>query len=250
MKSSSWFEDGDNIFAEKSVNRELMIDPSFIRNVLVSSGCKEVCPDIIDLADAISTSSLAADPRIWPMKVIRLIASKTNAAIASSVMNICFSESVIGFNAAYMCRAQSCKYIDLIENMQESDVGDIKSLIKNEGYYWGFGVVKREKDERVTCFKRWFDSRVNSWSERIRKRYTAYCVYEAMIGDIKPLNCNIALYFSFVLDVAGVPLNSTSSVVSCLVSPCYIINALEGSNDNGLILEDNVPEEKYIYVGR
>jgi hypothetical protein len=196
--------------------------------------------------DALSVASSAADPRIWPLKAVRL-----GSAYGSATLGMTAGMLVTdGVHGPRIC-AEAATWIGAVA----AEVGFAPSddALARAMAPWfarqvfplpGLGVAAREVDERVVAFADWCarTSRAIGPHWILMRRIEAI----AIAARRTPLNITGAAA-AVLLDLGFSPAQMHLPAVM-LVMPCFVANAVEGAAQAPEVLRA-LPDTSVRYVG-
>jgi len=203
------------------------------------------CCDVLD--DIVCTSTLA-DPRIWPLKMTRLIASYGSIMPGVAAGLLAQEGARIGpwtLGGA----AQVLTELSLEVNGREDDrtwvLQVVESYVKGRGLIAGFGTPYRQVDERLIAF-----------SSRMRRRRRHLLPYwrtmEAIVAAARVLRKfepNVSSAMAAAMLDMGISAQEVSPLITSLCHHMFFANACEGAKQAPAILRQ-MPPNLVRYVGR
>ncbi|HSU41886.1 MAG TPA: hypothetical protein VLJ38_20040, partial [Polyangiaceae bacterium] len=113
------------------------------------------------LDDAVGVMTLA-DPRIWPLKLTRVVGSYGGFLAALSAGTLAENEARIGPWACVDASKVLCALHAELDGRQD-DLSYVREVLaayrKKHRFVWGFGTPYRGRDERVIAFRRCMERR-------------------------------------------------------------------------------------------
>ena len=198
------------------------------------------------MLDDVAVSLTLADPRVWPLKMARLVSAYGGCLPALAVGFLCVEEAVIGYWTAG--RAAEL-LMELRNEVHETTVDSVlprlaRRVDRGESL-WGFGVPFRPYDERLFLLRR----RV---VERGRDQLPFWRIAEAAgaaTRQLKGLEPNIASGVAAVcLDLGFTP-RQIGILCVTLAQVDIMANAVEGAEQAPAILR-KLPDDRVRYVGK
>lgn len=199
-----------------------------------------------DMLDDFAATMTIAEPRIWPMKVTRLVASYGRTVPAALAGTLCFESHLIG---PWTTRETATLLMELMElagaNAPESAIeAATLELMAHHPRLIGFGVPFRAVDERVValadCVARRGRDTLPYWSMSQRMWAT--------VRESRQLEPNI----SAALAAAGLDLGLTPDELApltvALLQNIFWANAVEGARQAPAVLR-RLPDDRVEYVG-
>ncbi|MBW2736501.1 MAG: hypothetical protein JRH20_29285 [Deltaproteobacteria bacterium] len=201
--------------------------------------------DEVGVLDAIASTWTVADPRVWPLKVARLLASHGNA--------------LSGLGGGFL--ALSCRFIGpwrnlpatsrlLVEVNEATAHGEdfneaVHALLAARRYLPGFGVPFRAEDERLAPLRRCLErtGRQAHHYFSLSERLASWVMERRQLGPNAALSVAAAL-----LDV-GVGAASQGAMGAALMVHMFFANACEGAEQRAEVLK-RLPKETVRYIGK
>jgi hypothetical protein len=176
-------------------------------------------------------AATAADARVWPLKITRLLSSYGNAYAGFYGGQLATPSDRIGAGSLH----KSTQSLKELMNAIEMHGGQItaetlkpilaKYLEKNPRIN-GFGVPFRKTDERLDAFLK----RIQGHPFADRPYWKLACLLMKQMREFKGVEPNMSLAVAAVLLDLGIPAHQASFVCSLLImSPAFSSHALEGS---------------------
>ncbi len=240
-------EDGDNRFRGHSVDRDLAGQRSLVQTLVLALTGRTIDADAAAVIDDLAASILAADPRIWPLRIARLGATYgSTLAGAASALLAQESTSVGGGSSAAVAQYLSRIAAELGSNLDDDDAlaAIVARDVAHGHKFIGYGVPFRDVDERVTTAERCLGARgrANGKHWRLARRIEAALVRHRAA----PLNAAGAMAAA-LLDL-GFPPAEIPVVVIFLSTPSLYANAVEGAEQKSPVLQ-RLPDECVEYKG-
>lgn len=180
------------------------------------------------LLDDIVVCSLAADPRIWPLKVVRIVAAYGRPVPA---MLAGMSSTAGGF-MGWGTYAPAARFLARVAEASSQAAREALVAAHREAKRLvpGFGVAFREEDERAVALRGCLTAR----------DYTGTHWSNALLleGMLRPLGApmNIAAASAAVLLDLGFTAEQIDALGPLLLLPNYLANAVEGAAQSPSIL--------------
>jgi hypothetical protein len=198
--------------------------------------------------DDIATTASLADPRIWPLKLTRLVASYgcTGPAVAAGLLilegarigpwsTVKAAEALVELHAAIGGRYDDTDLVAKVVNLH----------IEKHHVLWGFGTPFRDHDERLVAFR-------ECMIRRRRDRLPYFRTMDAIIDVVRQRrkmepNMSIASAAAF-LDL-GLSVEQAGPISFALMFHMFLANGVEGRNPESEVLRE-LPENRIRYVGK
>ena len=239
-------DDGDNSFRGSSVNGELAGRDGWTSALSLAFGGPRLAAPTAALIEDLAVCSLAADPRIWPLKMARLVASYGVTLPAMAVGHLALEGAIVGAEptgaAAEILTEWTSKLgVDPTREALEAHVDEVLS----HGRVPGFGVAFRGHDERVEGIKACLAKRgfVAGRHWRLVTR-----LEEVMIARTK-VRLNLAMASAAVLLDLGYAPKQVRMWMSAFLDVCFYANVVEAAEQKSPELL-SIPRGLVAYVGR
>ena len=203
-------------------------------------------PEARDVLDDMAASMTIAEPRIWPMKIARLVASYGRIVPGAVAGVLSFESELIGpWTTAETARQLLALAEAVGEDPTDADVREATlAMLAERGRLVGFGVPFRSSDERVAalsaCIARRGRTALRYWS-------LSQAMWAAL-RDAKGLEPNI----SSALAAAGLDIGLTPDELApltvALLHNIFWANAIEGAAQQAPVLR-RLPDARVRYVG-
>jgi citrate synthase len=199
------------------------------------------------MLDDLAVCIIAADPRIWPLKVVRL-ASAFGGLVSGLCAGLLATDgSTIGpislsHSARFVCSIASEVGSSISPPAVEAAVG--RRLAAPDFRFPGFGVPFREQDERVgavgTC--------VASRGRAEGYHWRLVSAMSAVLAERKKLPMNVAGAAGAVLLDLGFDADQIDPISLALFFPNHFANAVEGAEQAPVLLQ-RLPADAVRYDG-
>jgi hypothetical protein len=220
-------EDGDNRLQGHSVANDLAGAETWLGVVVLGVTGRRLAAAERDMLDDLGVVMTVADPRIWPLKLGRLVASYGSTLAGLAAGTLAMDEALIG-NWTFGSMAALLRKLRLsvsapddlqsVEAACQEQLGDARRIL-------GFGVSSRPLDERVEMLK----VRV---AARGRERLEYWTLFEnvaAAVFRMKGLRPNIASAAAAVCLDLGFDERETAVLSAFIGLSDFLPNAAEGA---------------------
>lgn len=200
------------------------------------------------LLDDAACALTLADPRIWPLKLTRLVASYGSTIPAAAAGLLIEEQARIGpwasANAAEALLSLGAEISDhASEPLHVRRVVD--TYLAEHRVIWGFGTPFRARDERLVAFGDCMVRRGRSEG----RYWRIFLLVADEIRAARGIEPNIAMGLAAaLLDMAMTP-REVGAMATALMQHMFFANAFEGAGESGLVLR-LLPTECIRYVGR
>jgi hypothetical protein len=199
------------------------------------------------LDDAVGVMTLA-DPRIWPLKLTRVVGSYGGMLAALSAGILAENEAHIGPWACVDASKVLCALHTELDGQQD-DAEHVRSVLANfrkeHRFVWGFGTPYRGRDERVIAFRKCVERRGRSHLPYYR---TIGALAVAMKEATKA-EPNIGGVLSAVLLDLGLTPSEVGAMVVALAQHMFFAQAIESAKAANRELQE-LPPDYVHYRGR
>jgi len=188
-----------------------------------------------------------ADPRIWPLKLTRVVAAYGSTLPAAAAGLLVMEDARIGpwttANAAELL-------IEFRSALGErtADPASVRELVlahlDSHRFIWGFGTPFRDRDERLVAFRACLRRRERDGRPYVRLMDAVVEVVRS-VRHVEP-NIGLGVAAAF-LDMGFTP-HQVGSLSAALMQHIFLAHAVEGSR-NGATLRE-LPQTYVKYAGR
>lgn len=207
---------------------------------------RKLDPQSCTILDKIAQVCAVADPRIWPLKVTRLISAYGRYLPAIAAAQVFLPEVNLGPAVIAKTASQFLKIQQTVgksihtENIEKA----LLELLNTQTTLLGWGVPARNHDERYHELKAWYQlhGHINRYFWRLLMEM------EPTLQKVKGLKPNAsAIISAILLDLDFSPEQANIFMLSFLYS-AFLTNALEGANQQPAILR-KLPANTTVYRG-
>lgn len=189
-----------------------------------------------------------ADPRIWPLKLTRVIAAHGGMAAAAAAGLLIQEDARIGpWTSAKAAELLVDLHLQLVGTGFDAEAVDVvvRQYLDNHHFVWGFGTPFRKRDERLVAF----------WScleRRGRRQLPFMRTLDAVAAVVTPAretepNMGMAIAAAF-LDL-GLDVHEIGPLCTALMQHMFFAHAVEGARQAPVVLQ-RLPERCIDYRGR
>ncbi len=202
------------------------------------------------LLDDVAAAMTVTDPRIWPLKLTRLVSSYGRCLSAVAAVNLCIERAAVGHWTSGDAAAMLLEIDRRLRALPKGhDQGQLEVLlarmVAKQGRLMGFGVPFRDEDERVVlvaaAVERYGRHEGRYW--RLLERVSA--VMQRVCGV--PPNIGAAVG-AVCLDMGMTPAQA-SRISVALGQNVYLANAIEGAGQAPAVLQ-RLPDDCVDYQGK
>jgi hypothetical protein len=219
-----WADFGDYEHFGARLHRDLT-GTTTLAQLVVFSACG-VLPrgDDAAILDDIACAAHVPDPRVWPMKIGRLVATSTRRAIGGALAGLAalagdaLGESTFAATTALVLEAREVR-----ARAPDDATRALAALVASRETMPGFGVQQRAVDERVAALRACI-------TRRGRASLPAWAAFEALAAAAAVAGSapNIFSASAAALLDAGVPEEAVPTVTAELLAPQFFAHALDG----------------------
>jgi hypothetical protein len=243
--SAHWGFDDHRYFGH-AVFEELLGRESLTGLTALSILGRRLPPDACALLDDAAVSLTLADPRIWPLKLTRLLSSYGSSVAAIAGGLLIQEHARIGPWA-------SQEAAELLEAFH-AELGPsahptrVEAIVRNHltkhHFMWGFGTPFRERDERLVAFS----ARMR---QRERDQLPYWTLFEAIakaVVDQRKAQPNIGMGFAAACLDLGLRAQEVGPLTTFLMQHMFFAQGVEGARQASEGLR-RLPDESVIFVG-
>jgi hypothetical protein len=239
---------GDNRFCGHSVARDLAGREGYVGLLALSIAGRRLAPDERALLDDLSVVISTADPRIWPLKLVRVTAAFGGCLSAVAAATLLLEGALIGPHVTGQAAELLLAVSAALASSDDTDAvleRECRRLLAPGRRLAGLGVPFRPEDERLTML-----------SERVEARgraglpyWTLFVRVRRAFRRIKKLETNIGLGAAAVCHDIGFNPRQTAILLVALGQNDFWSNAVEGAAQAPALLR-RLPPTHLRYVGR
>lgn len=234
------------LFRGVDLTRDL-IEEDYLSVVSLALGNRRLNEEECALIGRLGVLASIGDPRIWPMKMARIIGSYGRPQMAIAASFAMLDDAPIGPHPAQL----TAKFFASIAD-QHLDRAKALSQAKSVIAKWmadkrsvpGFGVPKRQEDERNKAIHRWYAQNV----EVPGRHWELYRDIAAHMSEHYDLGPNFAAPIAAIALDVGFDADVVAVFTSFLVFWGIAANAHEGTRESPEVLR-RLPDEFIEYVG-
>lgn len=193
-----------------------------------------------ELLDCLSVVLSVADPRIWPLKINRLVGAY-GGALAAFGAQICVEGDLIGmWSAGYAAQT----LVELHTALTQSCGADLDALLEAKKRLTGYGVPFRPRDERLDALRECLE-------KRGRTNLTFWQLQEQMSEIVlrtRGIAPNIVIGAAAMLLDMGFEVRQVSPMAHFFNLPVFVANAVEGAAQAPAVLRC-LPDDAIDYIG-
>lgn len=206
---------------------ELLGNEGFMGLTALSVTGRRLSADCCAVLDDAAVALAMADPRIWPVKLARVVASHGRTLPACAAALVSMEGARIGPHAFIGAARGLSRFKSLLPNPDDDAAARsvFSEHLSKHGMLWGFGTPFRARDERFVAFR----ARVVA---RGRHRHVHWRTMEAIVGAANTLchaSPNISLAVAAVCLDMGFSDTEVGAMAVSLMQHMFLANALEES---------------------
>jgi hypothetical protein len=246
-RSAHWGWDEHRYFGHK-VFEELAGHESFMGLTALSVLGRRLSPeDCCVLEDAANTLTMA-DPRIWPLKLTRVVASYGGTVAAAAAGLLVEEGAQIG---PWACGRAAGVLAELHAEIgtRQDDAKHVRGVVvrylERHAFIWGFGTPFRSRDERLVAFRRCMNTR----GRHTRPHYRTMEAVANAVRGFRRAEPNIVLALAAVCLDMGLAVDEIGPLATTLMQHMFFAAAVEGARQAPEFLRE-LPENYVTYVGR
>lgn len=218
---------GDNRFRGNSVNEDLAGRVSHWQLLALAVGHDSLPPEDAPLLDDLVVCCIAPDPRIWPLKIVRLLSAFGHPTAGTIAGTYSTEGSPFGWRSC----ASSAEFLVAVAEAHRSR--DLSGALQDShsGPYPGYGVPFREEDERVVALRKCVE-------QRDRPGDFYWKLAHKIEGEATAPPLNIGGASGALLLDRGFSPKQILGVGPILAHPNYLANAMEGAEQAPAVLRE------------
>jgi len=246
-RSAHWGWDEHRFFGHK-VFEELAGHESFMGLTALSVLGRRLpaeCSAVLE--DAANTLTMA-DPRIWPLKLTRVVASYGGTVAAAAAGLLVEEGAQIG---PWACGRSAAVLVMMHQGIAGrcDDADHVRAVVaeylENRKFIWGFGTPFRQRDERLVAFRK-------CMTEKRRDTLPYFRTMDAVakaVRELRRVEPNIVFALAAVCLDMGLGIEEIGPMTSTLMQHMFFAAVGEGARQAPAVVRE-LPEAYVSYVGR
>ena len=208
---------------------------------------RELPRDCYPVLDDAACALVLADPRIWPLKLTRLVASYGSTVPAAAAGLLIEEDARVGPWACTKAAEELSSFEARIGSRTEPE--HVRSVVEEylaaHRFVWGFGTPFRERDERLVAFRACITRRGKSEG----RYWRTLGLIADEIREARRAAPNIAIAIAAAFLDMGMTPHQIGAMTAAIMQHMFFAHAIEGAGDSGHVLR-LLPDECLRYVGR
>lgn len=219
------------------VYRDLSGRTSYLGLVAFAITGRRLSRDDEAVLDDIAVCSHVAEPRVWPIKLARVVASVGRAVPGYVAGTIALDSDLIGGRMTSDVTRLVLAFEAFLASGDKSD-DDVEGFVASYPRLSGFGVPVRPADERLVALRA-------ALSKRGRTTSRYWRVVDRLVEVVRKtrrLEPNVLVGFTATLLDLGFRVHEISAMSVVLFQPTFLANAVEGAEQRAAVLRALPPE--------
>jgi hypothetical protein len=241
-RTAHWGWDEHRYFGYR-VFAELAGQESFTGLLALSILGRRLPSESIAVLDDIAGVVTLADPRIWPLKLTRVLASYGSPIPAVAAGLLMEDGARIGPSTTiFAARALAAFHAELGERSDQSEVVDasVARYLETQPFVWGFGTPFRARDERLVAF----EERMRRCGRNELPHFRTMRAVADAVRRARRVEPNMGIALAAVLLDMGITPEQIGVLVTALMQHMFFGHAVEASSPSDPVLR--VLPEAYI----
>ena len=205
-------------------------------------------PACCALLDDTAVALTLADPRIWPLKLTRLVASYGGIVPAAAAGLMIQEGARIGPWTTLQAATLLSKFKDSLGAHLDDPVrvrSVVQEYLDEHHFVWGFGTPFRPRDERLVALI----ERVRVHERDTLPHWRTMLAVSEVVRAQRKTEPNVGLAVAALLLDMGLSDREIGPLTTTLMQHMFFANAVEGAQDPPAFLRE-LPEEHLEYVGK
>ena len=222
---------GDHRFRGRSVLNDLIDRADPLEVTWLGITGKTLSPEDKQLLSWMTTAAVAADARVWPLKISRILSSYGNPYAGFFGAQLATPSDRIGagsLSKASLALQTILNELDLrsLEINEENVKPILLNYLETYPVLNGFGVPFRKKDERLEAFL----VRFKGHPSEQKPHWKLTSVLISLMSELKGVQPNFGIAVAALLMDMGITADLTPFVCSVVIMcPCFSSHAVEGA---------------------
>jgi hypothetical protein len=246
-RSAHWGWDEHRYFGH-GVFEELTGSESMTSLMVLSVLGRRLPADCCSVLDDAAAALTLADPRIWPLKLTRVVAAYGSPIPALCAGMLLENEARIG---PWAFIEASRALIELHSAIGEAagDAAHVEGVVARylaeHAFVWGFGTPFRARDERLVAFRRCIQLR----GRDVLPHWKTMEAVAAAVSKAKNAEANMGIAVAATLLDMGLDPQEILMLVVALMQHMFFAHALDGVRSDATVLR-KLPDNYVRYAGR
>lgn len=240
------FDYDDNRFCGYSIRDELAGKSGYWTTISLALGGPRLTPDQERVLDGLATAAVNADPRVWPLKVTRLLASYGSSAMGIGGSFIALGGGFVGAPAIEGAARLLTQLAEVERTGGRTAVErEVLDRIARGQRLMGFGVPSRERDERVVAAA----GLIEQFQLDQGRHWQLMLVIEGVaVTQKETLRLNIGAASSAIFLDLGFTVTQIGTLAALMLLNNMVANATEGAEQKSPLLQE-FPRDYVRYEG-
>ncbi len=237
----------DHHFCGYGQLNELLGQESYMGLLALAAGGRRMTSEETAVLDDFAVALSAADPRIWPLKVTRLVASYGGMLAGFAAGQLCTAGSTIGGTVVGAAAELLIRIRAATAALTDAPAvrAVIRAIIAEADRLPGYGVAFRAQDERLVALR----PRLAARGRTEMEHWKLFERVSEVVAEDRKLQPNITVAAAaFLLDMGFLP-DQAAVVGTFAIQSAFIANAVEGAAKPQPCLRA-LPTDSIDYVGR
>jgi hypothetical protein len=243
-RSAHWGWDEHRYFGLR-VFEELTGNESMTGLMALSIIGRRLPADCCGVLDDAAAALTLADPRIWPLKLTRVVAAYQSPIPALCAGMLLENEARIGPWAFLEASRVLLELHTAIAEAAGDVDGVVNAYLTQHSFVWGFGTPFRGRDERLVAFRRSMQKRGRDVLPYWRTMETV----AAAVTQAKKAEPNMGIAVAAALLDMGLEPQEILLLVVALMQHMFFAHALDGTRSDAVALRE-LPVDYVKYDGR
>lgn len=227
---------------------ELLGQENFTGLTVLSVLGRRLPAESLGVVDDMAIALTLADPRIWPLKMTRLLAAYGGAVAASGGALSCQEGARIGPWTGQQAATALHEFHAQLGPHQNDAARVRAAVLENIGsrsFVWGFGTPFRDRDERLVAFER----RIVERGRHTLPYWRTFQAISRVITEERGVQPNMGMGFAAACLDLGLEVSEIGPLATALMQHMFLANAVEQARSPSTALR-LLPEARVTYVGR
>ncbi len=209
---------------------------------------RRLSPECCALLDDTAVALTLADPRIWPLKLTRLVASYGGIIPAAAAGLMIQEGARIGPWTTLQAATLLGQFKDAIDGRWDDPErvhAVVHAYLDEHSFVWGFGTPFRPRDERLVALV----ERVRFHERDTLPHWRTMQVVSEVVRDQRKTEPNVGLAVAALLLDMGLSDREIGPLTTTLMQHMFFANAVEGARQAPDFLRE-LPPEHLRYTGK
>jgi hypothetical protein len=236
----------DYAIRDKQLYRDFRTDTSFWQLMVFAACGVELSVTNSELLDTLMVCSYVPEPRVWPIKLARLMAAHGHMSTGFGAAAQVVDSNILGIRIPKLAASLLLDLDRALSTQSETPAATVmEAFFESTPRIPGFGVPARSQDERVAAYRLSLAERPNSFGKYLKLAEQAADFLKSSRG----VESNIVVWIAATCLDIGCSVEDVDPLAMLLLVMPMLATAHEGAQQDSALMRE-LPADASRYVGR